>query len=180
MATFVWHRGIDASEVWQLNNRLLLQIGSTHSIVRTRMRWGFYADTAITTDLAFVSQNLLTMAFVTTVGNGTETPPNPRTAPNNAAPPTQRYIYWETRAPVVTSMDSAAGIVTWRDSGATEETDTHSQVLATGLPPGDTLNLWANSAAPFNWDPSGTASIWLGWEVLIRIPLCEKTRGFCD
>lgn len=167
MTSYQWLRGINA-EPWGLTQwQGLDSLGAGITLRRVRFRWGFYGDTSPSADLAFAAVNLMTFGIVTTVGNGTETPPNPRTASYDADPPTQRWIYWETRAPVVTAVDSAGGIVTWKDSGSTEETSTRGQVLATGLPEGDNLNVWITTAAAYDWDPSGSAIIWYAWSMLI-------------
>jgi hypothetical protein len=140
------------------------------SYLRAHLSWGFYGDTSAETDLDAVANNLVTMGLVTTVGNGTETPPDPRVG-TDVAPPTQRWIYWETRAPVVSAtFPGTPGIVTWRDSGATEPTDTKGQVLATGFSSPDTLNLWVVWNSPFLWDSSGSSTFWFGVSILTQTP----------
>jgi hypothetical protein len=121
-------------------------------------------------DIQSYTSNLISFGLVTTIGNGTETPPNARTQSNNQAPPIERWLYWETRQmqPAVISIDG--GVITWRDSGSTEQTDTHAEVLATGMADDDTLNLWASWAAPSTWDPTGVAQVWLGASVLYKTP----------
>jgi hypothetical protein len=169
--SYDWFRGIQAGLLWGASQIPLVSIPAGDSYVRCRFRWGFYADTSTSTDLAFVSQNLLTFGLVTTIGNLTEPVPNPRTQAGNQAPPAQRWLYWETRAPVITAIDAAGSLVTWQDSGSSEMTETQAQVKAPIMPSGDSLNLWASIAQPFSWDPSGSAQIWFGWEVLVKIPL---------
>ena len=163
-----WTRGIDASSSWLAGVNGMVALSAGQTLLRVRFRWGFYADTAILTDLAFVSENLMTWGIVTTIGNGTETVPNARTASGDADPPSERWIYWETRAPTVAAISNGAGMVAWRDSGSTEETSTKGQVLAPTMPAGDSLNVWASWAAPFNWDSSGTGVIWYAFSALIK------------
>lgn len=167
MTSYSWLRGINAEPWGEVQWQLLDSLSAGVTLRRIRFRWGFYGDTAANADLAFVSANLMTLGFVTTIGDGTETPPNPRSESNDADPPTQRWVYWETRAPVATAVDVAGGLVTWKDSGSTEETSTRGQVLATGLPSGDFLNVWVVTAAPYTWDPSGSAVIWYAWSMLL-------------
>jgi hypothetical protein len=165
-----WIRSIQAANG---NGRTWISVANLtagSAIIRNRIRWGFYADTSNLVDAAFVAQNVFTFGLVTTVGNGTEIPPDPRTGAFDADPPTQRWIYWECRAPVVSSWDSSGGVVAWRDSGATEETQTKGQVLATGLPGGDTLNLWATWNSPYSWDSSGSVTMWYGISTLLHTP----------
>lgn len=127
----------------------------------------FYGDTPVEFDLQQTAANIITFGLATTIGNGSETPPDPRTQSGDVAPPTQRWIYWETRAPIVTALSADAGIATWRDSGSTEPTDTKAQVLAQGLPGGDTLNLWAIWRPALGWDPAGSFALSLGISMLV-------------
>jgi len=163
-----WSRGIDATTSWLAGTNGLVSLSAGQTLLRVHFRWGFYADTATTTDLAFVSENLMTWGIVSTIGNGTETVPNARTGSGDAAPPSQRWVYWETRAPVVSAIDSTAGIVAWRDSSSTEPTQTKGQILAPIMAPGDSLNVWASWAAPFNWDSTGTGVLWYAFSALVK------------
>lgn len=165
---YVWLRGIQASSAWQVGNAELVSISAGETYVRYRFRWGFYADTPVVTNMSSVANNLLTWGLVTTIGNGTETVPNARTASGNASPPAERWLYWETRAPIVGSISEDAGVIAWRDSGSSELTDSKGQVLAPPMIGGDSLNLWASWAAPFAWDLEGSTVVWFGWEVLVK------------
>lgn len=144
--------------------------GSTYR--RVRWSWGFAGVTADVVDISGIIANPLTVGLVTTFGNGTETPPNPVTASGDAAPPTLRWLWWEQRQPIPIAVDHNAGIITWRDSGAQEIPDVKSQVLATGAPAGDTLNLWFSiaSATGGSWDASGSVRIWVATSVLFTTP----------
>jgi hypothetical protein len=168
--TYTWRRGTNATFTWPVGGVWMDAIPNGWSYVRVRFRWGVVGDTASIVDLTGTSANLISFGLVTTIGNGTETPPNARTAANDAAPPTERWIYLETRALEPVQVNPDADIVVWRDSGATELTDTKGQVLATGIPSGDTLNLWGSWAAPVSWDPSGQVQIWAGWSILRKEP----------
>jgi hypothetical protein len=139
---------------------------------RIRWSWGFAGVTSDTVDVESIMANTLVVGLVTTVGDGSETPPNPATASGDAAPPTERWLWWEIRQPVVTAVDHAAGMITWRDSGPQEIPDVKSQVLATGLPPGDFVNLWFRwQSTPFvAWDASGQACVWVGASILVTSP----------
>lgn len=126
-------------------------IAPGNTYLRVHIRWGFYADTPINSDYDAISQNLVAFGLCTTIGNGSETPPNPLSESGDVSPPTQRWIYWEARAPVVAAIDAAAGTVLWRDSGATEPSDTKGMVLAQNIPAGDTLNLFSSWASMSDW-----------------------------
>jgi hypothetical protein len=147
---------------------LLALINPGFTLVRVRFNWGFYGDTPVTTDMEQAAQNLIVMGLCTTVGNGTETPPDPRTTPGDVAPPTQRWLWWEGRGLIPTAIDRSSGVVTWADTGPSEPCDAKGQVAASGLPGGDTLNLWASWAQAYAWDAAGNADVWIGASILIN------------
>jgi hypothetical protein len=170
--TYTWFRTGIADGVYDQGWTLLAQIPNGSTYRRIRFTWGFAGVTADTVDIASIMANTLVAGLVTTIGNGTETPPNPATQSGDQAPPTQRWLWWEIRQPIVTAVDHAAGVITWRDSGAQEVPDVKTPVLATGVPGGDLLNLWFRwQSTPFiAWDTSGEAFIWVGSSVLYRTP----------
>lgn len=124
------------------------------------------------TDAGELMANPIVAGLVTTIGNGTETPPLPTIDPGDVAPPTQRWLWYEVRQPVITAVDHAAGVMAWRDGGPQELPDVKSQVLATGIPPGDTLNLWFSwqSHTGDVWPTTGTQEIWVATSVLVLTP----------
>ena len=161
-----WIRDTATSFDYNVGSQLLTSIAAGNSLLRVHLRWGIVGNTSIDVDYQSISENIITLGLVTTVGNGTETPPNARTAASDQAPPTQRWVYWETRGIRPTYLDATVGSVGWIDTGSSEPTDTKGQVLATGLPEGDTLNLWASWAAAGAWDASGSVLLWLGASIL--------------
>lgn len=166
--TFAWRRDTGTSSSLPVGSSWLHAIPAGQTYIRCRFRWGFYGDSSILTDLGAISSNIVTFGLVTTIGNGSETPPNARSGSGDVSPPTERWIYWETRAPVISAISHDAGVVAWRDAGSTEQTDTKGQVLATGLPGGDTLNLWASWASVSSWDSSGSFNLWFGISMLTK------------
>lgn len=166
--TLNWARTVGLVADYEVGQVLLGRLSNGQTYVRTHFRWGFYGDSPSTADMQAIAANLQVFGIVTTFGNGTETAPNPRSAPNDAAPPTQRWLYWEARAPVARAIDSGAGVVLWDDSGSTELTDIKAQVLATGVPGGETLDLWATWAAAGPWVSDGNAQVWVQASVLYK------------
>lgn len=166
--TFNWQRSWGTAFRYQDGNFLLASIPNGQTYVRIHFRWGVYADSPALTNYILLANNIISAGLVTTIGDGSETPPNARSAPNDAAPPTRRWVYWETRQMAPSAVDGASGVVTWRDTGATEPTDTKGQVFATGVPGGQTLNLWFTWAANTDWAPEGSSLIWGGFSVLVR------------
>lgn len=118
-----------------------------------------------------ISTNLQVAGLCTTIGNGTEVPPHPITTSGDVAPPTQRWLWWETRQPIAVSVDHAAGVISWRDSGPQNELDIKAPVLATGIPGGDSLNLWFSwQSTNGAWDSSGAQRIWVSTSTLYTTP----------
>jgi hypothetical protein len=129
-------------------------------LLRVHFGWGFYGDSSSTSNLQSLSQNLQVMGIVTTVGTGSETPPNARTQSGNVAPPLQRWIYWEARAPKVATYDATAQLVIWQDSGSQEPVQTKGMVSSKTVVAPNKLNVWASWAASGAWDASGTVNLW--------------------
>lgn len=168
---YSWYRTVNGGTNYSLGSVWLLGIPAGSSYRRVRWSWGFTGNTATTIDMAAMSVNFLIAGLVTTIGNGTETPPAAFDAPLDAAPPTQRWLWWETRVPTVAAIDQAAGVIAWRDSGVQEVPDVKTQVLATGIPGGDTLNLWFSwQSLASAWDPSGSVQIWVSTSILYSTP----------
>lgn len=167
-----WFRTGTVESLWDAGWTLLCVVPSGSTIRRIRYSWGWSGVTADTVDIGATMANTLVAGLVTVIGNGGETPPNPATASFDAAPPTQRWLSWEIRQNIVTAVDHAAGVITWRDSGPQEVPDVKVNVLATGIPVGDNLDLWFRwQSTPFvAWDPSGNAQVWVGSSVLYTTP----------
>ena len=167
-----WFREVIGRSDYAVGSGWLCAIPNGSTYNRIRWSWGFTGVTSDIVDVAAVAGNLLVAGLVTTFGNGTETPPNPVSASSDADPPTLRWLWWETRAPVITAASHGAGIIGWRDSGSQEIPDVKSQVKATGVPGGDTLNLWFSyaSAIGAGWDPSGSVQIWVSASCLFSTP----------
>jgi hypothetical protein len=120
-------------------------------------------------DFWSVADNIQIMGLCTTVGTGTETVPNARVNSQNQAPPTQRWLYWEGRAPVVSAAPDEADVVHWQATLPSEPTQTRAMVSAKTIPAGQTLNVWASWAAARAWEPSGTVQLWI-WSAIAYQP----------
>lgn len=163
-----WVRSTSLSTSAEQGSTLLGKLNNGQTYVRVHFRWGFYGDTPDVISYENDAANLISLGLVTTYGDGTETPPAARLDSGDAAPPTLRWIYWETRQVVPVLISPAAGLAIWRDTGSSEPTDTKGQVLAQGVPGGQTLNLWASWQMAATWEPNGTAQVWLGASVLYK------------
>jgi hypothetical protein len=160
----VWGRTVQVSYDIPVGNVPLFGVTAGQTISRVRFSWGFYGDTPTDTTYIGVAQNAICFGLVTTVGNGTEPVPNARTQSADQAPPTQRWLWWETRVPIPRVV--APGTIIWGDSAPQEPCDAKGQVLATGLGDGETLNLWASWALGYGWDTSNTF-LWVAASVLV-------------
>lgn len=139
---------------------------------RIRFSWGFAGVTPDTVDVGAILADPITAGFVTIIGNGSEIPPNPVSSPGDPSPPTQRWLWWEQRQIIPIAVDHAAGIITWRDSGPQEVPDVKVNVLATGIPPGDRLDLWFSwsNLSGNTWDARGAFRIWVASSSLSTTP----------
>lgn len=166
-----WHRLLWVDSSYARGHIWLDAIPSGSTLRRVRWSWGFAGFTQTTTDLNAVGVNMLAAGLVTTIGDGTETPPSPLDTPGDVAPPTQRWLWWENRQPVCTSIDGTSDTASWRDSGPQEVPDVKAQVLATGIPGGDTLNLWFSwQSLTGAWDSFGSVNVWVSSAVLYSTP----------
>lgn len=157
---YVWRRQTQTSFSTSAGSWWIDAIPAGARYVRCHFRWGFYGDSPFETDLQEYTNTIVVMGLCTTYGNGSETPPNVLTQSNDQDPPAQRWIYWEGRGVYVTSIAEASNIVTWRDTGSSEPTDTKAQVKAAAPPAGDTLNLWAVWGLTGSWSGDvGNSSI---------------------
>jgi len=163
-----WRRNTNQQTLYTSGNYWNDAISPGDTYLRVHINWGFHVDTPITTFVENAATNLITFGLCTTIGNGSEAPPNPQSDGGDASPPTQRWIYWETLAPVIETVSHDAGLIYWRNSQHSELTQTKGQVLAQGIPAGDSLNLWASWACAYDWiaDFAANAVIWHSVSVL--------------
>lgn len=162
-----WVRTVQESGDFPDGSALLATIPVGSTLLRTRFSWGFYLDSGVQVDMRGYAANLMVFGLVTTIGDGTETVPNARTEAFDFAPPTQRWIWWESRGLFPAAISAEAGVIAWRDTGPQEPTDSKAQVLATGIPSGDQLHLWASWAAAYSFSPdSVNGSLWVGASIL--------------
>lgn len=169
--TYLWLRTANQSANYNQGWFTLANVSSGSTVRRIRFGWGFDGFTASTTDLHVLTQNPLFSGIVTTIGDGSEVPPLPLTHPEDVAPPTERWLWWEIRQPRASSVDGTADVVSWQDSGAQQVTDVQTQVLATGIPVGQFLNVWFTWQSVFgNWDGTGAVQIFYWASLLISTP----------
>lgn len=171
MTTSTWVRQSLSQSTYSGGFFLLASIPNGSTYRRIRWSWGFVGDTASHAAMIYTYENVLQAGLVTVIGNGTETPPFPISNPTDAAPPTQRWVWWEGRQPVVSSIDAAAGVIGWRDSGPQEIPDVKVNVLATGIAPGNNLDLffsWESFTGA--WDATGGMSLYASASILYTTP----------
>jgi hypothetical protein len=165
-----WVRTVKSSLAWPSGSDNIARLPQGATLIRTHLGWGFYGDTPASADLLATANNLMVMGICTTVGTGTESVPDPRTAPGDASPPEQRWIYWEGRAPKVQALDAGLTIVAWQDSGNQEPVDSKGMVSAKTIPAGDTLGVWASWSPAYAWDAGGNVNLWYYASLLYHTP----------
>jgi hypothetical protein len=173
VATTSWTRLLATGLPWNNSqqNTVIVKLNSGQTIERCHLTWGFGGSTSTLLIPTATQGNLAALGLVTTIGNGLESPPDPISAPNNAAPPSRRWIYWSARAPVIAAWDTANYTAIWTSSPAEEDSSTKGQVLApTGMGTGNTLNLQMTWRSFATWDGSGQAVLWFACSVLVRTP----------
>lgn len=173
MATTAWTREVQTPFPWQFvqTSSLVVKLNSGQSIIRTIFSWGFGGYTIVSLAPTSMQGNVMTLGVCTTIGNGTETPPDPVTHGANVADPSQRWVYWSVRAPTCVSFDVAGNTAIWQSSPQEDDGDSKAQVLApSGMGSGNTLNQWVTWQPTAAWDPSGQAILWWKIETLVRSP----------
>jgi|ERR1700728_2711062 len=168
-----WRRNTNAQPLSTTGNYWNDAIQAGNTYLRVHVRWGFHLDTPVNANLEFLAVNLVTFGLCTTIGDGSESVPEAQLDSADVSPPTERWIYWETLAPVVEAVSHDDGWITWANSAHSEPTDTKGQVLAADIPPGDTLNLWASWQSPYDWADTFAANaiIWHSVSILRKIPV---------
>lgn len=166
-----WLRTFSAGMGWTTTggSALLASIPRGSTLVRTRFSWGYGGHTNTAVDLAVGQTLIMIGGLVTTVGNGTETVPKAIDNRGDASPPMQRWLWWESRVPVITAIDSADNVISWQSGEPQEPVDAHGMVATSAsIPVGDTLNLWFSYQADTAWDASGEARLWVASSVLYQ------------
>lgn len=161
-----WIRTVQANLAWNAGTSLIAKVTRGDTLVHIHLGWGFYGSTKTYMNPLTTASNLQVMGICTTVGTGTETVPDPRINPGNASPPTQRWLWWEARAPIIASYDVPAELITWRDNGDQGREDIEAMVSAKTIPVGDTLNVWASWSAAGNWETGQPTNLWY-WASLL-------------
>lgn len=164
-----WVRTVNSSTDWTTGFLNLGAFSPPTTIVRIRFGWGFQGITPVTGTLLGVMQNLQVLGLCTTVGAGGGPPPNPRTHSGDVLPPSQRWLHWEARAPVIQTADGTTELVTWRHSEPQEAIDVKAMVSSATVPAGEFMTLWASWAAAYDWPADGLVHMWLWASILVQV-----------
>lgn len=147
-----WVRTFSKSQTSMKNGILLSKLSAGETLFAAWVRWGFAGVTsvgynAITDQLG----NPVRAHLVTTVGPGTEAPPDPVDQANDVAPPTQRVLWREARGATVMGFSQSATATSFLcDLPAAPVAKSGVQVLApSNMGVGNTLNVW------FAWNFDG-------------------------
>lgn len=175
---FQWARGQVTPLAYGKNHVGLVKLSPGQSVVR--VLFGIKADGFWTTsgtstqlDIQVSMSNATAFGLVTTIGNGGETPPDAWTAPQDALPPTQRWLFRAVSS--MSFLDMSGNASTWPVgfNSTFESCETEGQVLAPAMSPGLTLNLWLAISTPLGaWStptPGDVAWYTAWWSVLTKV-----------
>lgn len=170
MATHWQRGGVYFGNPWANQHFLAQSIPAGGTLLR--VHYGISAEAFVTVNagdnqltLASYMANGLCFGMVTVVGDGTEVPPNAYLAQNDQLPPTQRWVHHATAYPVVQSWAPFAGqTYAFGLPESWTNISTKGQVKATGIPPGDNLDLFL-SVGGINgvWSTLGGTDLAMGW-----------------
>lgn len=146
------------------------QIPSGNTILRTLFSWGFSGFCRYSDDLMAVTQTIGYFGLQTAIGAGMEVLDPVFPPANGLGPPTQRWLAWEARTPHIAAYLEGSGTVFVNDGSPDRKGDVQGQVLATGIPGGDQLEVWASFGVSTTWPDDGLLEWWAVSRVLIRSP----------
>jgi hypothetical protein len=170
MTTSTWARTVEAALSWDADYSLICSVPQGSTLLRAHFGWGWSGVSAADVSYSVMAQNLQVMGLVTTVGDGSEVPPNARTAAGDADPPTERWLYWEARATELVAVDPTGTTAYWSNSLNQAPVDTKGMVSAKTIAADDDVNLWASWAPSYGWDVSGSVNLWYWASVLYQTP----------
>lgn len=168
MTTTTWARTVQSNLTWASGGYRIAQVPPGGTLLRVHFGWGFDGDTSARQDVELTANNLVAFGLVTTVGAGGGPPPDARTQSADQNPPSQRWIWWECRAPRIQA--ATEWLYLWSDSARQDANDTKGMVSASSVPAGQFLNLWASWAPGYGWDVSGRVNLWFWASALYRSP----------
>lgn len=163
MSTATWVRGTFQGTGLQVASAKMAVV-PRGSILR-RIHYGWRCSGTMST--RYSAPNLLdteiAVGIITGYPDTSYVVPNAFTTPNDPAPPTNRYLWWEMRQLVPRTWGSNVDdIVTFTDSGPVEPTDSRGQVTAS-TPPGENLGVYMSWAPTRSDFPSAGYIQTSGW-----------------
>lgn len=165
--TTTWVRSWTQVNTLVQSDVLVASIPLGGTLLRARYGWRCLAATSTLYSAADIMDTQIAIGMLTGFPAGSYAVPNVLTSPGDVAPPTERYLWWETRGLRQRTWGAEFDdVVTYEDTGPVEATDTHSQVKAS-VPAGDQLGVylaWCPSRTDFPGAGYVCVSAW--WSVL--------------
>lgn len=128
----------------------LVALNPGETLLRVRFGWTAVSVPTSYTDAFGVFGTTIFAGLVSTIGDATESVPSPVIAPNDADPPTQRWLWLEGRSQVFNAFSQSEtgsnGLVTVDPA---EPTDAKANLRAPGLPAGQFVNVWLSADHSF-------------------------------
>lgn len=165
--TATWIRGAFQGTGLQVASEKIAVIPRGSILRRIHYGWRASGVTSTRYSALDIMDTLIAVGIITGYPDTSYVVPNAYSAPNDVAPPLERYLWWEVRQlRAVTWGSNQDDVVTWEDTGPVEPTDTRGVVNAS-TPPGDNLGVfmsWAPTRTDFPGAGYVQTSGW--WSVL--------------
>lgn len=165
--TFTWVRSWTTTTALNVASIKMAIVPRNGILRRVHYGWRCAATTSTLYSAANILDTQIAIGVITGYPDGSYAVPNALTAPDNVAPPLERYLRWEVRWLRPRTWGSHEDdVVTWEDTGPIEATDERAPVTA-ATPPGDNLGVflsWAPSRSDF--PAAGYVSVSAWWSVL--------------
>lgn len=164
-----WSRGWVNSQPWAAGSAQIATVPLGHTLLRTHFGWSGRGTVTTLDSIPNLISWQMAFGLVTTDSTLDTGPPNAATGFVDVAPPTRRWLWWETRTLSVRTWGTAeVDVVTLETEPAAQPTDSEAQVLA-NVGAGGTLDVWLSWAPTTgNWPQLGYFSLNMWWSLLYR------------
>lgn len=143
----------------------IVQLNPGQTLLRTHFGWGIGGFSPARENPQNIMNSGIVFGLVT--ADQGSTPPTPIVHPGDVARPRQRWLWMETRYPVVTAIMGDGDLVTWTDSRQGEPTDTKGEVaVPSGL--GHVVFLYASWDIKLNFPVDGNWALYFWANCLIE------------
>lgn len=141
-----WRRTWEAQMSWATGNMLITHVPAGKTLLRVHFGFRFGGVSSTLQSQAALAEDFMAIGVVTQLSTHGSTPPNALTAQNDAASPTERWIWWATASMHARTFGAQFSDSTnWSTSEVFENVSTKGQVLANTVSP-NTLDVYLSWA----------------------------------